>query len=355
MAKLYTKDGWIDFEKLEKLSATLNIVLAPRNSGKTYGKMLYNHNKQIPYIFMRTTQQQIDTVFVNELSPFEKLNKDIGSKYCCMKLPGVPIVGVYGDYEEKDGQRKPIGAVINFALSLANVGNIRGFNLDYIPELLYDEFVKHNGEIIRNYNKSDLMYFDAIVTLNRAREITGKKPLKQWLFGNTDNLGIPILQSLNLVNIILNMRANHENYRKLQEKDIAIFLCDDSPASKRLAEISTIANILQGTEYYDMAYKNSFAFDDFSDCIPQNIKQYEPLAVIDGLMVMEHKSKDLYYIRAYAGDKINGVQIYTSNSAGKERFKMEYGYLYFWMINNSVYFSSYNEKLHLKQLLNIDL
>jgi len=354
MAKLYDKNGWIDFDRLNKLSGTLNIVLAPRNSGKTFGKMLYNHNKGIPYIFMRTTQQQIDTVFVNELSPFEKLNRETGSRYICSKLPGLPVTAVYSDYtENEEGKRKPVGAPVNFCMALLQVGSIRGFNLDYIPELIYDEFVKHNGEIIRNYGKSDLMYFDAIVTLNRARELSGLPPIKQWLFGNTDNLAIPILQSLHLINTIIGMRNNYENYRKLPN-GIAIFLCDDSPAAKRLSEISNVAKMLEGTNYYEMAYKNSFVYDDMSDCNIQAIGQYKPVAIISDLMLMEHKYKDLYYIRAYTGD-CNGVTLYPPGKAGKDRFKMEYGFLYFWFINGNLIFSDYDTKIKFLHLIDVDI
>lgn len=354
MANLYTKEGWIDFDRLERLSSTFNVVLAPRNSGKTYGKMLYNHNKGIPYIFMRTTQQQIETVFATELSPFEKLNRDVGSKYICQKIPNLPLIGVYGDYKEEEGKRTPLGVPVNFAVSLASIGSIRGFNLDYIPELIYDEFVKHNGEIIRNYGKSDLMYFDALVTLNRARELNGLPPLKQWLFGNTDNLGVPLLQSLRLISPILNMRRSGENYKKMQDRGVSIFLCDDSPAAKRLSEISDIAKLIKGTDYYDMAYNNSFAYDDFTDCIPQNIRQFNPVAVIDGIMLMEHKSKDLYYVRGYTGTSMNGVEIYPGTKAGREKFRMDYGYLKFWLISSAILFSSYVEKLKFMKVLNID-
>lgn len=354
MANLYTKDGWINFEKLEKLSSTLNIVLAPRNAGKTYGKMLYNHEHGINYIFMRTTQKQIDTVFINEFSPFEKLNRDIGSRYTCARIPKTSVTAVYGDYQETDeGKRKPVGSPVNYCLSLLQVGSIRGFNLDYVPELIYDEFVKHPGEIIQNYNKSAIMYFDIMATINRAREITGNKPLKQWLFGNSDNIGVPILQELRLIKPILAMMESGENYRKLPNRDISIFLCSDSPAAKRIKEISSIAKIIDGTSYSEMMFDNSFVNDDFSNCNPQPIGQYIPVAVIGKLMVMEHKTKDLYYIRFYDGN-INGARVFSDSATGRELFRQEYGFLYYWFLNDCIYFSSYNEKLRFKSIFDID-
>ena len=354
MANLYTKEGWINFEKLDKLSSTLNIVLGPRNAGKTYGKMLYNHERDINYIFMRTTQKQIDTVFINEFSPFEKLNRDIGSRYCCARIPKTSVTAVYDDYQElEDGKRKPIGAPVNYCLSLLQVGSIRGFNLDYIPELIYDEFVKHPGEIIQNYSKSAVMYFDIMATINRARELTGAKPLKQWLFGNSDNLGVPLLQELRLIKPILSMMSAGENYLKLPDRDISIFLCTDSPAAKRIKEISSIAKIIDGTSYAGMMYDNEFVNDDFTNCEPQPIGQYIPTAVIGKLMIMEHKNKDLYYIRYYEGN-INGVKIYSDTVTGRELFKQEYGYLYYWFLNDCIYFSSYNEKIKFKNIFAID-
>lgn len=354
MAKLYTRDGWLDFDKLERLSSTLNIVIGPRNAGKTYGKMLYNHNHGIPYIFMRTTQKQIDTIFINEFSPFGALNRDVGSRYFCKMLPKSNVAAVYTDYTEKDGKEIPKGKPVNYAVSLLQVGSIRGFNLDYVPELIYDEFIKHPGEIIQNYGKSDVMYFDIIMTLNRAREMRGQRPLKQWLFGNSDNLGVPILQSLRLIRVIMSMLENGENYRKLPERDISIFLCMDSPAARKMKEISAIEKIITGTDYAAMAFENNFVNDDFSGCQPQPIGQYTPLAVIGRVMLMEHKTKDLYYVRAFDSDVINGVRVYKNTAAGRELFRNDYGFLYFHYLNDGILFSSYTEKLFMRDLLKID-
>lgn len=353
MANLYNKDGWIDFDKLNRLSSTLNIVIGPRNAGKTYGKLLYNHQHNIPYVFLRTTQKQIDTVFLDNLSPFEKINHDTGSRYCCARLPKSSIIGVYEDYTETDGKRKPTGKPVNYCAALMQIGSVRGFNLDTIPELIYDEFVKHPGEIIQNYNKSALMYFDIMSTLNRAREINGRPAIKQWLFGNSDNLGVPLLQELRLIRPIMSMLQAGENFRKIKEREISIFICNDSPAARRLKEISTIAKIIDGTDYAEMAYHNAFVYDDFSMCEPQPIGQYNPIAVIGKIMLMEHKTKDLYYVRRYEGN-VSGVRQYSDSVTGRELFRVEFGYLYYWLLNDSIYFSAYSEKLYFKALLKVD-
>ena len=86
MAKLYLPNGFLDFDKLEKLSSTLNIVIGARNSGKTYGALLHFTGAGRPFVFLRTQKSQIDLVFSDELSPFNKLNRDLSTRYIVDKV-----------------------------------------------------------------------------------------------------------------------------------------------------------------------------------------------------------------------------------------------------------------------------
>lgn len=354
MAKLYTEEGWLDFDKFTRLSSTFNVVLGPRNAGKTYGKMLYNHVYKIPYVFMRTTKKALSAVFTPEMSPFEKLNNDIGSRYICTSIPRTDIIAVYGDYKEKEGKRQPSGPVVNFCLALTDIASIRGFNLDQVEEVVYDEFVKHPGEVIQNYKDSARMYMDIIFTINRSRELAGRPPLKQWLFGNSDNLAVPILYELGLVNRIISMRLSNENYLKIPERDISIFLCDDSPSAARMAEESSLSKVFQGTDYLDMAVKNEFIYDDFDNCRMEPIKKYVPEFTVAGIMVMSHKKEDRFYVRPYNGYAA-GVTNYGGTKREVENCRQENAYLVYYYMEGLILFSTYNEKVRFKRIFNIDV
>ncbi|MBO5900572.1 MAG: phage DNA encapsidation protein, partial [Lentisphaeria bacterium] len=251
MAKLYLPNGFLDYEKLEKLSSTLNIVLGPRNAGKTYGALLHFTGAGRPFIFLRTTKTQIDLVFSDELSPFNKLNRDLSTKYCVDKVDKSGLIAVFNDYEEEEGLRIPAGDRVGYCLALSQVGATRGFNLDEVEVLLYDEFIHHPGEVVRGANKQFVMYADIVFTLNRTRELEGRPPLRQWLFGNSDDLTNNILLELRIVNSIIKMKAAGENYLKLPDRDISIFLLDDSPAARRLGEKSALSKVFAGSSYLE--------------------------------------------------------------------------------------------------------
>ena len=355
MANVYLPNGFIDYSKLSLLSSTLNIVLGPRNAGKTYGALLYYTQARVPFVFMRTAKSQIDLVFSEELSPFNKLNKNTGSRYCAEKIKGSGgLVGIYDNYSVDDHGKHACGQLTGYCLSLAQVGATRGFNLDNVEVVLYDEFVKHQGEIIKFADKQFQMYADIIFTLNRAREVENRRPIKQWLFGNSDDLSNNILQELRLVNIYIQMKLKHENFRKLPERDISLFLLDDSPVARRLQEESKLSKVFAGTSYLEMAYGNEFINDDFSDCKPMSISAFTPQFVYGTIAVYRHKSKDLYYARGVREDSVfSGIPVYATDDKGRINAKENHAGMYFAWLAGIVYFESYNVKLRFLGLFDV--
>lgn len=355
MANIYLQSGFIDFGKLSALSGTLNIVLGPRNAGKTYGALLHYTQARVPFVFMRTGKSQIDLVFSEDLSPFNKLNADTGSRYCPEKIKGSGgLIGIYDNYTVDDNGKHAAGELTGYCLSLAQVGATRGFNLDKVEVILYDEFVKHQGEIIRNADKQFTMYADIVFTLNRAREIEGRLPIKQWLFGNSDDLSNNILIELQLVNTIINMKLKHENYRKLPDRDIAIFLLDDSPVAAKLRDTSKLSKIFAGTSYLDMAYGNEFINDDFSDCKPMSISSFNPVFVYGKIAVYRHKNKDMYYVRSVKDSYVfNGIPVYATDVQGTINAKENHAGLYFSWLAGIVFFETYNVKVRFLQLFDV--
>ena len=355
MAKLYLPNGFLDFEKLEKLSSTLNIVIGARNSGKTYGALLHFCGAGRPFIFLRTQKSQIDLVFSDELSPFNKLNRDLSTRYFVDKVDKSGLIGVYNDYTEKDGKRAPAGNLVGYCLALSQVGATRGFNLDNVDVLIYDEFVNHPGEVVRGANKQFTMYADIVFTLNRAREMEGRPAIRQWLFGNSDDLANNILLELRIVNMIIKMRQAGQNYLKLPDRDISIFLLDDSPAAKRLAAESSLSKVFAGSSYTDMAYKNEFVYDDFSDCKPADLHAYKPIYRYGNMVCYEHKRQDSYYLRTVEpGAVFAGIPFYPTDQRGTTNAREEHAYLFFSWLACNVSFDSFATKARFLKLYNLD-
>lgn len=355
MAKLYLPNGFIDFSKMEKLAGTLNIVIGPRNAGKTYGALLHFTGAGRPFIFLRTQKSQIDLVFSDELSPFNKLNRDLSTRYFVDKVDKSGLIGVYNDYKEENGKRLPAGDIVGYCLALSQVGATRGFNLDDVDILIYDEFVAHPGEVVRGANKQFTMYADIVFTLNRAREMDGRPALQQWLFGNSDDLANNILLELRIVNNIIKMRQAGENYLKLPERDIAIFLLDDSPAAARLSATSKLSRVFAGSSYADMAFKNDFVYDDFSDCKPVDLHAYKPIFRYGQIVCYEHKRQDSYYLRSVdPGAVFSGIPYYPTDARGTTNAREEHAYLYFSWLSCNVTFDSFATKARFLKLYALD-
>lgn len=355
MAKLYLENGFIDFVKCEALSSTLNIMIGPRNSGKTIGALLHFTKCSAPFIFIRTTKAQTELVFSDELSPFNKVNALRGTRFCVDKIPKSDLIGIYDDYRiDEKGCREITGDLRGYALALSQVGATRGFNLDHVELLIYDEFVKHPGEVIQGDKVQFSKYADIVFTINRDRELSGRPPIKQWLFGNSDDLANNILTSLNLVSYFIRMKQAGENYLKLSERDISLFMMDDSPAAARLMETSALSKIFAGTEYLDMALSNEFIHDDFSDCFPQDIKPFNPVFVYGNICVYRHKRKEEYYIREIkAGALFSGIPRYANDDRGRINAREDHAGLYFCWLAGVVSFDSYTTKLTFFKLYNI--
>lgn len=355
MAALYQPSGYIDFIKCEALSSALNIMIGPRNAGKTFSALLHFTRVGVPFAFMRTTKTQIDLVFSPEMSPFNKLNDYEGTKYWPEKLPKTDLIGIYDNYEiDEKGKVQVSGSLRGYCFSLSQVGATRGFNLDQVQVLIYDEFVAHAGEMIQGKNQQFQKYADIVFTINRTRELEGKPVIKQWLMGNSDDLSNNILCELGLVRTIINMKKAGENYIKLPERDISIFLLDDSPVAQVLSDHSALSKIFAGSEYVDMAFKNEFIHDDYSDCYPIDIHPYAPLMRYGNIVIYQHKRKEGYYVREVRPDAVfNGIPSYAQDSRSTLQAREDFAGIYFCWLVGIVSFDSYETKLKFMKLYNI--
>lgn len=355
MAKIYDKNGFPDFEKIHDLSGTLNVLLAARSTGKTYGllkKVLSDKNRKM--LFMRTTKKDLEESLYNDNSTINQLNQDEGWHYYAQRNSKSAFYSIYADYTINDrGKKAPVGEEVHKALSLIDTGGVRGIVDMSLTDIVYDEFIKRKQEIIRNYKYQAEAYLDIVFSVNRDRELRGLPPLKQWLLGNSDNLNVPLLTYFNLVGQIISMRDRHENYRKLPEKNISIFLMDDCPRAEMLKQ-TELGRLTDGTEYADMAYSNDFINDDFENCIAMPIGQYNPLFTIAGIMVMQHKTKERWYVREYTGEAINGCRRFPGNDRGRVQCRESWAFLYFMYMEGLIYFSRYTVKLKFREIFNID-
>lgn len=342
---LYGDNGRPDYDKLEKLSGTVNILIGGRRIGKTFGFFKFWVERQPgAFLYLRTTKAAIDKIFNNETSPLSPINDIMGVDLQPSRIPGSPeLIGIYDAEEMRDSKGKPVikGKPVGYAMSIQDMAAIRGFNLDNVTEIIFDEFIKHPGEIVRNYKNLDQMYHDIYFTINNERESRGEEPLRSWLLGNSDNLDNPILTGWHLVSRILQLEASGGNYYHDKYKGISVFLFNDAPISTEFKK-GKVARLMEGTSYYDMAYENDFVNDDLTNCGLQAVGQYKPLFVYQQFVISAHKRHERIY--CYKGSAA-GVPAYTNTKISKAAMLDDFGRLYFTLLGGCMYFDTYETKL----------
>jgi hypothetical protein len=157
---------------------------------------------EIKFIYMRRTQSQADLINKPEFSPFKSLNNDFGWKI------GTDSISKYnaGFYQqiESDDRLVCTGAPLGFTAALSTISNIRGFDASDVELQIYDEFIPEKHE--RPIKNEGAAFLNAYETINRNRELKGRKPLQCICLANANDLANPIFMELRLVRKAEQMR-----------------------------------------------------------------------------------------------------------------------------------------------------
>lgn len=287
--RLYTADGYADMRNILDLQSPFIVVIGGRGTGKTYGALSEMLRRDEKFILMRRTQTQCDMISKPEFSPFKSIDR-----FICSAPVAKNITGFYRGEQAEDGTIKPVGAVIGYALALTTISNTRGFDASDVHYLIYDEFIpekhdrpiKHEGEAFLN----------AYETINRNRELQGRKPLKCVLMANANNPGNAILEALGLVDVVDMMTKKGKTQYTVKDGLVSIIMLTDSPVSsmKRQTVLYKLAN---SGDFADMSLSNEFSRGNYEHIQSSiNIREYRPVLQFEDICVYEHKSEYKYYV-----------------------------------------------------------
>ena len=214
------------------------------------------------------------------------------------------------------------GELVCPVLPMATSGNVTGLDLSYIDYLVYDEFIPKAGAV--PFEGEFTIWSSLLETIGRNRELEGRLPLKVVHLTNSDSLNSDLLIRLELVPVIVRMRAEGRTTWTSPDGLVEIWDFTGSPISEKKAQ-GALYKLISGTDYARMALGNEFAFDDFSDVKRRPIREYNPLFSIDKrATVYVHKSRDeLYVSRHRSGD----VPDYPATLAGKRQLYQDIPYI----------------------------
>lgn len=338
----YTESGYLDIDKLlQKDDSTFIFIVGARGIGKTFGILKYMLDNHIKFIYMRRTQTQIEMVRSDELNPFKALQTELGDDYCfAVKSVNKNISGVYRTEADETGIRHAVGDCLGYMLALSTVSNIRGFDASDCDFLVYDEFIPEKHE--KTIQSEGTAFLNAYETCNRNRELKGHKAMRVICMSNSTNLANPIFTELRIITTAEKMLQKGQDFRKLPERSLSIYMPKDSPISKKKAETSLYRLTGEDSDFAQMSLMNEFNKEYFGQVKSRSLKEYRPLVEVGEICIYKHKAERLWYVSAHTS---GCPEKYDSSEVELRRFANDYYYLKIAYLNRHIFFESYIQQV----------
>lgn len=340
---LYHKSGYLNVPWLEqeadKNGVSIIIVIGSRQIGKTYGTLELMLDGDKRFILMRRTQIECDFLCNKTLNPFISLGRDDIEIRHDTKLTG-SIVRVEDESLEQ----------IGLTVSLKGVSKIRGFSGQLYTDLVYDEFIPES-HVMRIKNEGDA-FINALITISGNRELEGRKPLRTWLLANSNNIASPILEALNVSKKIEQMAAKGQEYSLLKDRGIIIVLAAASGVTNKRKKTSILKAIgSEDSEVVKMAFDNSFSYNDSENVTHKDLKQYQLICSIDGILSLwKKKGGSGLYVSSF----VKSNRMFTNNKRGQVEFLKSFPDLKIYYFSNRIEFQSLLIKEKFKSLIKIE-
>lgn len=307
---LYLENGFCNIRGILGRNIPFSFVIGGRGTGKTYGALMECLTSKRKFCLMRRTQSQLETIARIETNPFKSVIAALGVDWQCIPVPaGKSIWAYYKTTYDPDGKAE-YGELLGYAVALSTIANLRGFDMSDVDLLIYDEFIPETHE--RGIKNESDAFFNAYETINRNRELQGRRPLQTICLANANDFANPIFVGLNIVGIVERMLRDEKTEYVNPQKGIGIYLLTDSPVSRQKQQ-TALYRLTGGTGFHDMAISNAFAGYDDPDVYSVSLNEYYPVVGVGELCIYKHKAGNTYFVTShysgtvsrYSGDGID--------------------------------------------------
>ena len=269
------------------------IIVGGRNTGKTYSGLMYNINHKSKHVFVKRTNKDIDLLcsgnslgsksaeYDVDLSPYKSINRDTG-----LNIKAFKIDDGLGGFYKTDEEGSAIGAPEGYLISLSAIHKFKGFDLSECADIIFDEFIPQPWERISRTEGEALM--ELYKTTARDRTLRGRDELKLFCFANAVNVFNYTCEILEVTDIIAEMAISHKEVTYLEDRGIFIRILQTSDEMMQNEKQTGIYRAMSGTAWGRMAFRNEFAYNDFSNIKRIALKGYRPIVKII------YKCKDFY-------------------------------------------------------------
>lgn len=329
--KLYLDNGYLNVSAILKTGIPFIFCWGGRATGKTYGALKEAVESGVKFGLMRRTQTQLDLISKPEFSPFKPLNND-----CNWQIGIVPLSkyngGIY-NMCEVDGKLIPDGAPIGYTFALSTIANTRGFDGSDIELLIYDEFIPEPHA--RPIKEEHEAFLNAYETINRNRELQGRKPLQVLCLANANTLANPLFLGLGLVAKAEKMYRTGQEYSIDTKRGLMLVnLCRSAISDQK--KNTALYRFSKDSDFSRMALSNDFSGENERGRTgAKPIVEYRPIVQIGELCIYKHKSADSYYCSTHC---MGSPQRFGVGDAEKARFRRLYQWLWVAYLDNKIDF-----------------
>ena len=332
MAKIYDKQGWVNWDYIISQGAAFTMVVGARGVGKTYGIMKYCIDHEIPFIYLRRLKTQLELCASVDGNPFNKLNTDLDMH---IRPQNTRAGVVFADGEK----------TIALGVALSTVANVRGFDYSRFNMIIFDEAIASDGE--RPIPKEFNVFLNFYETVNRNRELTGQDPVRCVLLGNANRLTNPYFSGWHFMKTALNMIRGRQMVWFSADRSRMMIMLLDSRISNRKKDTALYKNA--GKDFTMMALDNAFRTDG-TNIRSMPIREFNHLVSIGDIGIYRHKSERLYYVSFLT----RGENTYDAYGMGLKMFQQDfYNLRLFYLINKIVYFENYEAELIFRELFGL--
>ena len=307
---IYLDNGYLNIEKILSYNMPFNFVVGGRGTGKTYGTLKTAYDENMRFILMRRTQAQCDLINKPEFNPFKALNNDTGSKALVKSISKYNAKII----EESEEDEKILG----YTCALSTIANMRGFDASDVELLIYDEFIPEKHE--RAIKNEGSAFLNAYETINRNREMQGKKPLQVLCLANAFNIANPIFLELGLVGRCEKMKNSGQELFIDKERGVLVVLLQKSKISK--AKADTALYRLSSGSYAEMALSNDFVYNNTDNIKSKALKEFKLICTVGEISIYKHKSKRLFYVSEH---RTGSAPVYKSDEINLQRYRKNHG------------------------------
>lgn len=305
--KIYLPSGYLNIRGILSYKCTFNFIVGGRATGKTYGALSTVLDDNIKFMLMRRTQAQADLINKPDFSPFKPVCDD---KH--IEITTAPVSKYNAKFIKDE-------AVIGYTCALSTIANMRGFDASDVKLLIYDEFIPERHE--RPIKSEGSAFLNAYETMNRNRELKGKKPLMVLCLANAFDIANPIFLELGLVGIAEKMKQNGRELYIDREKSILILMPDSRKILKEKNE-TVLYKLTEGSEFSKMALQNEFIYNPTDNIKSLPLREFRPVVTVGEITIYKHKSKRLYYVSEHrTGDPPK----FSTDEISLKRYLKNYG------------------------------